>query len=78
MKLVLVLALIIGFMVADAILDWVFIIVYALLGMAAINDFTHLFKYRREYNRINASDVGRICLYFVIAAVVIVLQVTFL
>ncbi len=76
--IVLGLALIIGFMVADAILDWVFIVVYALSGTAILNSLIHLFKYHRKYNEIDASDIGRIFLYLAIAAVGVVLQVTLL
>ena len=76
--IVLVLALIIGFMTADAILDWVFIIVYALLGMSILNNIIHLFKYHRKHNKINASDIGKTFLFLGIVAIVIVLQVVFL
>ena len=76
--IVLALALIIGFMIADAILDWVFIGVYALLSMAILNNIIHLFKYHKKYNEIDTSDVGQIFLFLGIVAVVIVLQVTLL
>lgn len=72
------LILIIGFMVADAILDWIFIAVYALLATAALNSFVHLFKYHRKYARIDGADVGHIFLYLFIAAIVVILQVSFL
>ena len=78
MIIVLGLALIIAFMIADAILDWVFVAVYALLGMAILNDLIHLFKYYRKYNEINVSDIGRIFFYFVITAIVIALQAAFI
>jgi len=75
--IVLALALIIGFMVADAILDWVFIAVYALFAMAVLNNLIHLFKYCKKYGEINWEDIGRIFLYIGIAVVVAILQVTF-
>ena len=76
--IVLGLALIIGFMIADAILDWVFIALYALSAMAIINSLIHLVKYHRKYNETDTSDIGRIFLYLVIVAVGVVLQVTLL
>lgn len=76
--IVLALALIIGFMVADAILDWVFIVVYALLGMAVLNNIVHLIKYHKKHNKIYPSDIGYIFLYLGIVAVVITVQVLFL
>ena len=76
--IVLGLALIIGFIIADAILDWVFIAAYAFLGMAILNNIIHLSKYRRKYNEYDSEIVGLIFLLLGIAAVVIVLQVTFL
>lgn len=78
MILLLALALIIGFLIAESILDWVFIAVYAFLGMAILNDIIHLFKYNKKYNKLNSSDIGRIFLHLGIAAIVISLQVVFL
>lgn len=76
--IILGLALIIGFMVADAILDWVFIALYALSAVAVLNSLIHLVKYYKKYNEIDTSDIGRIILYLAIAAVGVVLQVTLL
>ena len=76
--IVLGLALIIGFMVADAILDWIFIVVYALSATSILNSIIHLVKYHGKYNEIDTSDVGRIFLFLVISAVCVVLQVTLL
>lgn len=76
--LVLGLALIIGFVIADAILDWVFIAVYALLGITTINSIIHLFKYHKKYNEIDTSDIGLIFLCLGITAIIITLQVKFL
>ena len=78
MIIVLGLALIIGFMVADAILDWAFIALYALSAMAILNSLIHLAKYHRKYNEMNSSDIGRIFLFLAVAAVGVVLQVTLL
>ena len=72
------LALIIGFMIADAILDWVFIAVYAFLGTAILNNIVHLSKYRKKYNEIYSGDIAGIFLYLGIATVIIILQVAFL
>ena len=76
--IILGLALIIAFMVADAILDWVFIALYALSAVAVLNSLIHLVKYHKKYNEIDTSDIGRIILYLAIAAVGVVLQVTLL
>lgn len=72
------LALIVGLMVAEAILDWVFIALYALAATAILNSVIHLVKYRRKYDETDTSDIGRIFIYLALAAVGIVLQVTLL
>ncbi|MBQ7768221.1 MAG: hypothetical protein IJ403_05005 [Oscillospiraceae bacterium] len=77
-SIVLGIALIVGLMVADAILDWVFIALYTLSAMAILNSLIHLVKYHKKYNEIDTYYIGRIFIYLAITAVGVVLQVTLL
>ena len=76
--IVLGLALIVGFMVADAILDWVFIAAYAFLAMATLNSIIHIFKCYRKHNKIDEVDIGQIAMCLVGAVVLMFLQVKIL
>ncbi len=76
--IVLGLALIIGFMIADAIFDWIFIAVYALLAMTTLNGLIHMLKYYRKHKEIDGADIGQIVICIVCASAVMFLQVKIL
>ena len=53
----LVLFLIVGFLIADAILDYIFVIVYALLATKLLDSLIHLIRYRKKYHEICTDDI---------------------
>ena len=73
-----VIAMLLGFMAADAILDYIFVIVYAALAAWEANSVLHLVRYRKKYGETNTEDVGFIVLYSLLAAGAAALQFTVL
>lgn len=67
--IVFVLVLLVGFIVADAVLDYVFVIVYAFGITSILNNIFHLFKYYKKYNKVCDGDIGGIILYIIMIAV---------
>ena len=54
---VLALFLIIGFMIAEAILDYVFIVVYALVATALVNNIIHMIRYGIKHRKLCTNDL---------------------
>ena len=61
--IVFALFLIAGFMVADAVLDYVFVAVYALAATAIINNIIHMIKYYKKHRKLCTSDLSGSFLY---------------
>ena len=70
--------LILGFMAADAMLDYIFVFVYALAAMAITNNIIHLVKYHKKHGEICSSDITSSLLYLLGAVGVAVFQHMFL
>lgn len=64
--IVLALFLIVGFVIADAIVDYVFIAIYALAVTAIINNIIHMIKYRKKHGKFCTSDICSSFLYFML------------
>ena len=77
-SILILIGLLTGFMVADAILDYVFVIVYAALAFWAAANVVHMFRYRKKYGQIDSDDLGCIMLCTLLAAGALVLQLTVL
>lgn len=71
-------AMLMGFIVADAILDYIFVIVYAALAAWIANSALHLIRYHKKHGYACMEDVWHILLYVVLVAIVAVLQYTVL
>ena len=77
-SILILIGLLTGFMVADAILDYVFVIVYAALAFWAAESIIHLLRYRKKYSEIHSGDLSCIMLCALLAAGALVLQLTVL
>lgn len=73
--IIIALALICGFLVADAIVDYVFIAVYALMAVNILNNIKHLIRYRKKYRKTDTEDIGFIFLWLACAGVCVLLQI---
>ena len=64
-------------MIADAILDYIFVLVYALLGTLIANHIVHLIRYRKKYQKNCSDDIHGIVLFSILTIVVIIIQFIF-
>lgn len=55
--IVFALILIVGFMVVDAVMDYVFVVIYALATTAILNNIIHLIKYYKKQKKLCTSDL---------------------
>lgn len=76
--IVFAIVLILGFMAADAMLDYIFVFVYALAAMAITNNIIHLVKYHKKHNEICSSDITSSLLYLLMAVGAAIFQHMFL
>ena len=70
--------LILGFMVADAMLDYIFVFVYALAAMAITNNIIHLSRYYKKHGSICSHDITSSLLYLLMAVGALLFQHFFL
>jgi len=70
--------LILGFMAADAMLDYIFVLVYALAAMSIANNIIHLIKYYRKHRKIYSGDITSSLLFLLMAVGLAVFQHIFL
>ncbi len=77
-SLLILIALLTGFIVADAILDYIFVIVYAALAFWAAERIVHLMRYYKKYGEMDTEDVRFILLYIALAIGAAILQFTVL
>lgn len=56
--IVLALFLLVGFIVADAMIDYIFVIIYALAATAILNNFIHVLKYYKKHGKLCISDLS--------------------
>jgi len=73
-----IIVFIIGIVVADTILDYVFALLYALAAMAITNNIIHMVKYYKKHKKICSSDVTSSVLYFLLVIGGIIFQCKFL
>ena len=66
--IVLVLFLLIGFLVADAMIDYIFVILYALAATAVTNNIIHMIRYHKKHSVLCSSDIISSLLYLLMAA----------
>lgn len=50
--------LITGFLIADSVIDYLFIAIYALAATAIINNLIHLYRYHKKHGKINQNDLS--------------------
>lgn len=72
---IIALAVICGFLYADAVVDYVFTAVYMLMAINILNNIKHLVKYKRKYHKTDGEDIGFIFLWLVCAGVCALLQI---
>lgn len=70
--------LILGFMAADAMLDYIFVFVYALAAMAITNNIIHLSRYYKKHSSICTQDITSSLLYLLMAVGTLLFQYYFL
>ena len=70
--------LILGFMAADAMLDYIFVFVYALAAMVITNNIIHLAKYHKKHGSICSNDITSSLLYVLMAIGALLFQRFFL
>lgn len=70
--------LILGFMAADAMLDYIFVFIYALAAMAITNNTIHLSRYYKKYGSICSHDITGSLLYLLMALGALLVQHFFL
>ena len=58
----------VGIVVVDSILDWLFIAVYALAVTAILNNMLHLYRYHKKHGEICSSDLIRSLWYLLMGA----------
>ena len=73
-----IIVFIIGIVVADTILDYVFALLYALAAMAITNNIIHMVKYYKKHKKICSSDVSSSALYVLLVIGGIIFQYKFL
>ena len=73
-----IIVFIIGIVVADTILDYVFALLYALAAMAITNNIIHMVKYYKKHKKICSSDVSSSALYVLLVIGGIIFQCKFL
>lgn len=66
--IVLVLFLLVGFIVADAMIDYIFVILYALAATAITNNMIHMIRYHKKHGALCTSDITSSLLYLLMAA----------
>ena len=70
--------LIVGFIAADALIDYIFVIIYALAAVAIMNNIIHLIKYHKKHKAICSGDITSSLLYLLMATGAAVFQQFFL
>ena len=70
--------LILGLITAEALLDYVFVLAYALAAMAITNNIIHMVKYYRKNQSICFEDIGNSLLYLLLAVGLFIVQYVFL
>ena len=50
--------LIVGFMIVDSVIDYLFIAIYALVATAIINNLVHMHKYYKKHEKTNRYDLS--------------------
>lgn len=75
---VFIIVLIIGFAAAGAMLDYIFVLIYALAAMAIMNNIIHLIKYHKKHGTICSSDITNTLLYLLMVAGAALFQHVFL
>ena len=55
--IVFAIVLICGFMIADAVIDYIFVCLYALAAMAITNNIIHAVRYYKKHGTVNPDDV---------------------
>lgn len=76
--IVFAIVLICGFMIADAVIDYIFACVYALAAMAITNNIIHAVRYYKKHGTVNSSDVVASILYLLMAIGAIIFHCIFL
>ena len=66
--IVFALFLIVGFMIADAMLDYIFVIIYALAATAILNNIIHTIKYYKKHKKLCSSDLSSSFWYILMGA----------
>lgn len=75
--IVFAIVLICGFIIADAIIDYIFVCVYALAAMAITNNVIHAIRYYKKYGTVDSGDVKASILYFMMAVATIIFHCMF-
>lgn len=65
-------------MIAEAVIDYIFVCVYALAAMAITNNVIHAIRYYDKHGKVNSSDVKASILYLLMAIAAIIFHCTFL
>ena len=76
--IVFAIVLICGFIIADAVIDYIFVCVYALAAMAITNNIIHAVRYYKKHGTVNSHDVKVSILYLVMAIAAIIFHCMFL
>ena len=76
--IVLVIVLICGFMIAEAIIDYIFVCLYALAAVAITNNIMHAVKYYKKHGTVDSGDVKSSILYLLMAIAAIIFHCMFL
>lgn len=66
--IVFALFLIVGFMIVDAVMDYVFVVIYALAATAILNNIIHIFKYYKKHKKLCFSDLTSSFWYLLMGA----------
>lgn len=78
LAVVFIIVLICGFMIAEAIIDYIFVCLYALAAVAITNNIMHAVRYYNKHGTVNSSDVKSSILYLLMAIAAIIFHCVFL
>ena len=59
-------AIIIGFLIADALMDYIFVVFYAFAATAILNDIISMIKHYKKHNEVPTDDLGPVFLHLAI------------
>lgn len=76
--IVFAIVLICGFIIADAVIDYIFVCVYALAAMAITNNIIHAVRYYKKHGTVNPDDVKGSILYLIMVIAAIIFHCMFL